>query len=226
MIPRRLAGVLTMTLALWGALSPGTFASAADEAEGRKRFRMGQELYLQGKYLDAAHEFEAGYAAAPLPKFFYNIGNSYRRAGDLAKARRYYQQLIELLPTFEKRAEVEANIKAIDDALAALDPIAPALPQKAAAVTAPAAAAPITAPNTLRLGITPVPKAKPAPSFQDTPPEIAATASPDSESVLRKPWFWVVVGALVAGGTTALVLGMRGGSAGCGSSVCLVEARR
>ena len=96
-------------------------AAADDEAEGRKRFSHGQELYLQGRYLEAAQEFESGYAVAPRNGFLINIAHSYRRAGDLQKAKTYYIKLLELDPTTPARAEVESNLRSIDDALSVQD---------------------------------------------------------------------------------------------------------
>ena len=70
-----------------------------------------------GRFLEAAREFEAGYAAAPRTAFLLNIGHCYRRAGQLEKAKSYYKKLLETDPGFAQRGEVEEHIRNIDDAL-------------------------------------------------------------------------------------------------------------
>jgi tetratricopeptide (TPR) repeat protein len=88
-----------------------------DEATARGHFERGSKLYDQGKYLDAAREFEAGYQSAPRPLFLLNIGHSYRRSQDLRKAKAAYEKLLRTDPTTPQRPMVEDLIKTIDDAL-------------------------------------------------------------------------------------------------------------
>ena len=59
----------------------------------------GQELYKQGRFLEAAREFEAGYQVAPRSLFLLNIGHSYRRAQELRKAKAAYETLLKIDPT-------------------------------------------------------------------------------------------------------------------------------
>jgi hypothetical protein len=262
---RRVAVAAVMAL-ISGMVQPSAFAAGPAEAEGKKRWVRGQELYLQGKYLDAAHEFEAGYAAAPRAPFLFNIGNSYRRAGELAKAKRYYKKLLQQEPTFAKRSEVEANIKAIDDALSLAEPLAPpATPPEPAPAPEPVptpapvpAAAPQPAPEpppvvveapppeprreTATPAVSPQPRrvarAQPPQPRLDAVPELGSEPSllgtrrespraPEGErdSILRKPWFWVVVSAVVAGGAAAAFVGLRK-DASCPGTQCLTEPLR
>jgi hypothetical protein len=140
----------------------GREARAEDEAEGRVHFARGQELFQAKRFLEAAHEFEAGFEAAPRPLFLLNIGHSYRRAGQFRKAKSVYELLLRVEPNTPHRKEVEGLIKTIDDALESAEPLPAAPPRPAppvrAAPVVPAAPAP--APGTP----TPPPVRPPAPT--------------------------------------------------------------
>jgi hypothetical protein len=224
------AGLFAVGLVVAGTLLAATPARA-DEAEGRRRFRKGSELYEKGRYLDAAREFEAGYATEPRPLFLLNIGHAYRRANELVKAKTAYQKLLKLQPDFEKRVEVEGYIKSIDDALQAGDAdVAKPTPANPAAAPPPPPPPPtltLVDPNSIAAS-TPRAAPPPAPEPAASHPSIVETAPPPSdepaasESVLRKPWFWVVVGAVVAGGIAAAVIVSRPSSS-CPGTLCIKE---
>src|SRR5262249_38592490 len=119
--PSRASGSLFLLVAMLG-LGAGLAlpARAADEAEAqaKRHFPRGKQLFDERKYREAAAEFEAGYAILPRAGFLLNIGHSYRRAGDMRKARRYYEQFLEKDQSSPQRGEVQGYIKMIDDALA------------------------------------------------------------------------------------------------------------
>jgi hypothetical protein len=218
---RRLGLALALLIAAAGAVQ-----AQGDEGEGRRRWRHGQELYEQGRYLDAAHEFEAGYALAPRPLFFLSIGHAYRKAHELAKAKAAYEKLLTLQPDFPGRAEVEGYIKSIDDALQVAEPAArDSTPSPAAPV------APLVSPRPLPptdLGSTSAPYppsappvAAPAPAMVDTRATPEAPTS-SSRPLLRRPWFWVVVGAVVAGGVATAIIAAHPSSS-CPGTLCIRE---
>jgi tetratricopeptide (TPR) repeat protein len=181
----------------------GSSARADDEAEGKRRFKRGGELYAEGKFLEAAREFEAGFAAAPRPLFLLNIGHSYRRAGEFQMAKDAYEKLLRLDRNTPYRSEVEGLIKTIDDALLSRELDRPA----------PIATPPPPAPE-------PVASAPPE-SMQ--PPYVVAPPTPtESDSIFKKPWFWVVVGAVaVSAGAAVAVITLR--NSACPATVCLTE---
>jgi hypothetical protein len=223
-----------LLLALGLVLSAGTAAAQGDEGEGRRRWKHGQELYDQGRYLDAAHEFEAGYAVAPRPLFFLSIGHAYRKAHELAKAKAAYEKLLTLQPDFPGRPEVEAYIRSINDALQVSEPTAP--PKD---TTAPAPPSPGLSPSPLpSTAAPPPPEPVPTSPYPTTgsllpssppPTTIQTTAitepAPESgPSVVHKPWFWVIVGAVVAGGVAAAVIAAHPSSS-CPGTICIRETR-
>lgn len=200
----------------------GVGATAAmavdDETEGRRRFKQGQSLYEEKRFLEAAREFEAGYAAAPRSAFLLNIGHSYRQGGDFAKAKKAYELLLRLEPAHPQRAEVESYIKAINDALAVGDTAAPAPPPPQESVKPPEAP-PAASPPDLS---PPPPAASPVPTLvQSTTPTPSAEAIP----VWKKPWFWIVAGGVaLVGGTAAIVLALRNPEP-CPGTTCIREKR-
>lgn len=212
--------VAVLALAVGATLASSSVAWA-DEAEGRRRWSRGRELYEKGRYVEAAREFEAGYAAAPRPLFLLNIGHAYRRAQELVKAKSAYQQLLRLQPDYPQRAEVEGYIKSIDDVLQAAEAGTEASAARPPSASARPAPPPAPAPSlTLVDPSSAPPPPKPMPStFAEEPlgnPALVGRPAPADEppagSVLRKPWFWVVVGAVVAGGIATAVIVARPGS--------------
>jgi tetratricopeptide (TPR) repeat protein len=217
---RALAAVVVVVAA--AALAGG--AGAADEVEGKRRWKAGQELYQQKRYLEAAREFEAGYAAAPRPLFLLNIGHAYRRANELAKAKSAYESLLRLQPDLPQRAEVEGYIKSIDDALKAGAATTPE-PPRPATPTSPQAAAPPPPPREVVVTLPTLPpvtgvESPPVAPYVETREEVERERS--AESVFKKPWFWVIAGALVAGGVAAAVIASRP-STSCPGTLCIRE---
>jgi len=177
-------------------------AHAEDEEEGKRRFVRGLQLYEAGRYLEAAEEFEAGYAAAPRPAFLLNIGHSYRRAGKLEDARLNYARLLEADPTYHKREEIEQAIREIDNELADIE-LARAEAQ--AAQQLPGPAEPQDYEYERRNVVT-----------------LEEREEEDDDSIFSSPWFWVGVGVVVAGGVAAGLLLTDSGSS-CPGDVCITE---
>src|SRR4051794_32861422 len=108
--PPAILALLTVTL-----LAPRPARAADDaEAEARRHYNDGRRLYDDQRYREAAKEFEAGYAILAKPGFLINIGHSYRRAGELRKAKHYYELSLEKDKASPQRDEVLTHIKTID----------------------------------------------------------------------------------------------------------------
>ena len=178
-------------------------ALAEDEAAGRRHWDRGQELYKQGRFLEAAREFEAGYQVAPRSNFLLNVGHSYRRAQELRKAKTAYETFLKIDPTSAHRPMVEDLIRTIDDALSA---------QSEPPVMSPRPAPPPTTPAPPPPG-----RRRPPPPRPARPPPRRSTrapppsAHPDRQpgprrrsrsrrSIFRSPWFWGAVGAVLVAG--------------------------
>ena len=113
--------VTLMVPLILGAAPRLAVAAPDDEAEteARKRFRRGTKLFDEGKFREAAHEFESGYAVLPRTGFLLNIGHSYRRSGDLKKAKRYYEMFLQQeTESPRQRAEAAEYVRLVDEQLA------------------------------------------------------------------------------------------------------------
>lgn len=206
-MPQRSFVIMRLLVALGSLLGLAPTANAADdEAEGRRRFQHGQELFLQARYLEAAQEFEAGYAVAPRNAFLINIAHSYRRAGELAKAKKYYEKLLELEPNTPQRSEVEGHIRSIDDALALQGLEVPKPPPKKSPVPNPDEAF----------------RRRVAAESELEQPARAHSSENEGGSVFGKAWFWALVISVVAAGAVVAVT-MSGSEQTCNATKCVTE---
>ncbi|HEY0714479.1 MAG TPA: tetratricopeptide repeat protein, partial [Polyangia bacterium] len=191
----RVAAALVLGQIPGGSATP----SAENEAVGRRHYKRGDELFKAGRFLEAAKEFEAGFAAAPRPLFLLNIGHSYRKGQELRRARQAYEEYLKADPSTPFRADVEDLIKGIDDALSASS-----LP----GVPPPAPASPVAPPPTLPSAATPSPIDLPRPVLIDVEPAPSPPAESGTRPLLKNPWFWGAVGVVVAAGVAGTVYGV------------------
>jgi tetratricopeptide (TPR) repeat protein len=90
-------------------------ARADDDEAGKRLFRRGEDFIKAGNYRAAAEAFEEGYAAAPRVGFLVNIGNCYRKLGELGRARQFYQRFLDAAPAdHPSRTEVADYLRAMD----------------------------------------------------------------------------------------------------------------
>jgi len=191
--------VMALSLALQGT------ARAEDAEAGRRNFKRGQDLLKANDYRGAVKAFEAGYAAAPRVGFLLNIGNCYRKLGELSKAREHYWRFLDAAPKdhpsrpavmeyLRQMEQIEADGVSVDTT-----------PGKTAAPVAPPPETTTLAPPPpppVQLALRPEP---PAPS----PGLTVVDARPPVEEkppVYKRWWFWTLVGGAVAGGVAAYVL--------------------
>jgi tetratricopeptide (TPR) repeat protein len=67
-------------------------------ARARSHFDAGNGYYASGLYQDAIREFQAGYALVPRPSFLVNLGQAYRKLGNLDRAKESYVSYLRSLP--------------------------------------------------------------------------------------------------------------------------------
>lgn len=168
--------------ALGAALAPGV-ARADARADAKKHFRKGDRLYGSGRFEQAAKEFQESYTLYPNADLLLNVGQSYRMAGKLTKARYYYKLYLEDASGTAHRTEVQEIVRKIDRLLA----------EEAAARGEPPPAPP--------------PAVDPDPPrdarIADGPP----SAADEKRSLIQSWWFWAAVGGVVmiGAGTYAYV---------------------
>jgi tetratricopeptide (TPR) repeat protein len=149
----------------------------ADAAKARAHFDRGRTFFEVDEYRKAIGEFKAGHIEKPDPAFLYNIGECYRRLGELPEALQFYRRFLATAPPEDKtRPIVEqriADLKTVAD-----EPkVAPELPPGGDVALSPPDD---PASSTVLVG------------------EPAAPAPPASPFYTR-PWFLVTVGAVVVG---------------------------
>jgi hypothetical protein len=137
--------IVTMVLAL---LSVAARADDDSESRARAHYEVGVGLYKLGDFQGALKEFAAGYALTHKPGFLVNVGQTYRKLGDLAKARASYQQfLVEAQAGDPKRPQVESLLAEIDEQIRlhpqpdSPPPVAPSSPAPAPTAASPPASA-------------------------------------------------------------------------------------
>lgn len=107
-----------LACALFFTLLSGSLASAQDSDAGlvaaRDHMERGQSYYLQGRFGEAAAEFEEAYGARPFAAFLYNAGISLQNGGDLSRAIELFTRYLSADDMTESdRADVEARIAAM-----------------------------------------------------------------------------------------------------------------
>jgi iron complex outermembrane receptor protein len=126
------------------ALFVASPALADARTEARAHFKRGMEAIGQQKYADGIAELEQAYAILPNANVLYNIGKAHEAAGELEKAIEYYKRYVDENPP--DKADVLANIKALEAKLKTPEPVTPVTP---VAPTEPAPPPPVTpAPQT------------------------------------------------------------------------------
>jgi len=88
--------VLALTLALVGVAN---MARADDKTvRARAHSEAGRALYSIGDYDAALREFVIGYQLVPKPQFLVNLGQTYRKLGQIDKAREMYGKYLTEAP--------------------------------------------------------------------------------------------------------------------------------
>jgi hypothetical protein len=73
----------------------------------------GQAYFLQGRFGEAAAEFEAAYQIQPFTAFLFNAGVAYETGGELPRAVELFERYVRQESNPRERAEVEARIAAL-----------------------------------------------------------------------------------------------------------------
>jgi hypothetical protein len=140
-------------------------------------------------YAVAAENYEKAFELKPDPAVLYNAAQAHRLAGNKERALELYQSYLRMYGT-EKRAEIEAHIENLKQAIEKDHAVATSPPTTPAPVGGATAepAAPV--------------KSQPAAATKavEPAPVLVTQASPPArdDSIVKKPWFWIVVGGVVA----------------------------
>jgi hypothetical protein len=173
------------------AQSTTTDADMTD-AQARGKYRLGRELYGQGRFAEAAKEFEVAYGLSGRGELLFNVYLAYRDAQDTPNAARALRGYLSAVADVPDRAHLTAR-------LAALEALLKADEERAAQQRAEADLA----------------KEQAAASERErlASEQRAADAEKRAEIRPSRPWWpWLVVGAGVVATGTGIVLGVMAAS--------------
>jgi tetratricopeptide (TPR) repeat protein len=215
------AALVAIAVTLVASTPAWTAPSDAPANDARRFYEEATAAFGLGRYDLAAEKYEMAFGVRPDPALLYNAAQSYRLAGNKARAMELYRNYVRLYPdrpnAADARNQVTALKRAIDDdratnGQAVRAPAAPPGPPSPSA--APVAPLAVTqTPNAMPPPNAPSPDAAPQPPLlaADTAASTAPRSGADRDQpLLRRPWFWVAVAAVVAGGTVAVLLATRG----------------
>lgn len=94
-----------------------TNESDMTDLQARSHFRLGKELYDQGKFADAAKEFEVAYGLSGRSSLLYNVYLAYRDAQDTANAARALDGYLTANPNAPDFAHLSARLAALKEIL-------------------------------------------------------------------------------------------------------------
>jgi hypothetical protein len=182
MTASRVAVLVVMAIdAAAGLVMPaGALAAPVDEA--RALNDRATAAYALGRFSEAAEHFEKAFELKPDPALLYNAAQAHRLAGNRERALELYQSYQRVYGHGANRAEVDARVRELKEAIA-----------KPAPVMGPPAPP-----------ATPPPPASPP---QATASLVAQPAPPDDRTAQSRPLLWVVIGgAIVVAAVITLLL--------------------
>jgi tetratricopeptide repeat protein len=214
---------LLVGLTLAGRADAGK-AKGGKADEARELLDKATAAFALSRYAVAAENYEKALELKPDPAVLYNAAQAHRLAGNKERALELYQSYLRMYGS-EKRAEIEKHIENLkaaidkDRAVATSPPTTPA-PVGGTTIDAPppAPAPPVKpepAPPAVASAESAPPPASvppPAPAPAETKPVLVSqpAAPSDDGSIVKKPWFWIIVGGVVAAGVVGgLLLGRK-----------------
>jgi tetratricopeptide (TPR) repeat protein len=229
---------LTLTLVAATGVVLGGRAHASPQEEAKVYLDKATAAYALNRYAVAAENFEKAFELKPDPALLYNAAQAYRLAGNKERALALYESYLRVYGGTDKRAQVEARIKDLKQAIehdkaVATQPPNTTLPiggdgrpvtAPPPAATAPPPAPPPAAPppampppsaapvEPVQVAVATPPPAAPPPADASNPTMLTQTATPaQDDSITKKPLFWVAVGGGVVAATVVILLIALGG---------------
>lgn len=165
-----------------------TTDSDMTDAQGRSHFRLGKQLYEQGRFAEAAKEFEVAYGLSGRSSLLYNVYLAYRDAQDTANAARALDGYLAANPNAPDSEHLAARLAALNEILKQEEDDKARQRQEQAAAEQ---------------------KAREAERERIAADERAKAAARRAEVKPSRPWWpWLVVGGGVAVTGTGVVLGV------------------
>jgi tetratricopeptide (TPR) repeat protein len=183
-------------------------AMSADTDDVSTAERKATTAFALGRYAEAADNFEKAFELRPDAALLYNAAQAHRLAGNKERALSLYENYLRVYGKREKREEVETRIAELKQAIEHDRVVATSPPtgtEPVGAAVAVSAPPPASGPGSAPAVTLP---AAPRPDPASAPPMLVnqpARAQEDDNSIMRKAWFWAVVGG---GVVVAVVVGV------------------
>jgi len=183
------------------ALARSAGAAEEKKTEARRLYDEATAAFGVGNYAEAAEKYEASFKMHPDAALLYNAAQAYRMAGNQQRALQLYRNVVRLYGDNPRTEDARNHAAALEKAIAeAAKPGVPPAPTPAE----PAPSADLAPPPP---GVSL--SAPPPPGQSPTLLEQRTSADEAGPSLVQRPWFWVVVGAAVVGGTVAILVTTR-----------------
>jgi hypothetical protein len=167
-------------------------AHARDDVQAaREHFIKGKRLYDLGRFADAAKEYEAAYEEKDDPALLFNIGQAHRLAGHAKASLLAYKAFLRNVPSAPNQVEVEARIRELQ---VIVDQQTRSEQEAAAKAEASKPKPEVTKP------------ANETTTATTTRADLTARPVAAEKPLVKKPWFWAVIGASAAVVATGVAL--------------------
>lgn len=174
----------TLAIVFLCIMSLSSVVSAQRVTPAQRHYDTGDTHFAQGRFAEAATEFQAAYDISHNAALLYNIARSHERAGNVDAAIETYQRFLEAGAPGTGRTEIEDAIRSLESSRT------PTLPTTV--VRPPTPPAPPVGPTNNVVTVT-------GPHV-GTPPIIPVTPRATMSALHRfGPWVTVGVGALISG---------------------------
>jgi tetratricopeptide (TPR) repeat protein len=209
--------LLLVGLTVWPAVA------APHKNDAKEVYEQATVAFGLGRYAEAARKYEEAFSLRPDSAPLYSAAQSYRLAGNKQRALELYRNCLLLYPGFANAEDARGQIATLQKEIDGEKPVAvsapppppapPSPPPPPAPVAAPPAAPPSAPPPATAALSTAAPP--PAPPPPTAPPLVGPPAPTVSASLpatqpqkpsLRKAWILAAVGAVLLGGTVAVLL--------------------
>lgn len=208
----RLRGVVLIGVMLLSSLSRADTPPSKDEQkrQAKSHFKLGVDFYNSGDYDSALREYQAAYAALPIPDILFNIAQVYRLKGNKSVAVDYYKQYLAAEPEGVASAESRMMVATLARDLRVEEET------KKELEAAKRRAAEAEAKNQADAAARAAEEARQSEARAEAARQQADLVAVHKKPITKRAWFWptlVAAAVVVAGGITlGVVLGSSGPS--------------
>ncbi|MEM9193683.1 MAG: tetratricopeptide repeat protein [Myxococcota bacterium] len=166
-------------------------AQPETDSLAREHYERGVALVEEAEYRDALHQFAAGYELSERPLFLFNMAECARELGEVARARRLYEDYLREDPDGRMRAAAERRLEGLPPAVVG--------PRE-------------TVPSAREAAIQ---------SEFGTSADREVEPIEESRSVVEEWWFWTLIGVVAVATIATVILVATPGQEECETGACI-----